>query len=286
VRRELWRRGEPAVIVDRTQREPAPGESSHQLDLLQATRRQMNGLLRRANASVVINVAGLVSGSAAELERANARLPARLVHLLTGEPVRLVHAGSAAEYGETPRGGSVDEEARAHPSTAYGRSKLAGTSAIVEAVSAGALDAVVLRIFNPLGPGMPSTTMPGRAAELIRQALANDSPAVTMGPLDAWRDYIDLRDVVEALLAAAQAPSISHPILNVGTGIAHQSREVVDAMAAAAGWSGHVIEDARFVSDRSSAVSWQQAGVGRTAAALGWRARRTLGEAAVSVLAT
>nr|WP_322975329.1 NAD-dependent epimerase/dehydratase family protein [Actinacidiphila bryophytorum] len=64
---------------------------------------------------------------------------------------RLVQLGSAAEYGPGVPGTALAESAAARPAGVYGATKLAGTLA----VAGSGLDAVVLRVFNPVGAGAP-----------------------------------------------------------------------------------------------------------------------------------
>ncbi len=112
-------------------------------------------LLAKAMASVapdaVINCAGSTDGDAVTLAEANSRGPAVLCAALreAAPTARLVHLGSAAEYGPGVPETAVGESAATGPVTAYGASKLAGTVA----VTTSGLDAVVLRVGNPVGPG-------------------------------------------------------------------------------------------------------------------------------------
>ena len=117
---------------------------------------------------------------------------------------RLVHLGSAAEYAEAPAG-TTDEEAPLDASTPYAAAKLAAFQLVSEAAESG-MDTVVARVFNPIGPGMPPTSLPGRAARLLRDAVVDGAPAIELGPLDAVRDYVDLRDVATAVHVLASEP--------------------------------------------------------------------------------
>ena len=114
-----------------------------------------------------------------------------------------MHLGSAAEYGPGEPGTAVAESAPPRPASAYGATKLAGTR-LVELGRAAGLDAVVLRVFNPVGPGAPDGILPGRLVSEFRRALA-DGSEVQLGPLDAVRDFVDARDVADAVIAAALA---------------------------------------------------------------------------------
>jgi nucleoside-diphosphate-sugar epimerase len=281
VRRALAESGHECRCVDRVSPPTGSREAWRVADLLEAGEEQLLDLLADGSPTAVVNCAGLVEGNPDALTRANFLLPLRLVEA-TGQHVRLVHLGSAAEYGMAKVGTSLDEEAATTPSTVYGITKLAGSHAVAAAARAGA-DAVVLRVFNPLGPGMPTSSMPGRVTELVRQAIASDAAMISMGPLDAWRDFIDIRDVADAVSLVALADRLPAPVLNVGTGVATQSRAVVRAIADAAGWHGEILEDESLGSPRSVGVAWQQAATERLRS-LGWRPSHDLAETAATMV--
>ncbi|MEE1783944.1 NAD(P)-dependent oxidoreductase [Streptomyces sp. SP17BM10] len=216
----------------------------------------------------VVNFAGAVAGSAVKLAEVNARGPAVLCEALQlGAPkTRLVHIGSAGEYGVCEAGGSLSEEADARPVGVYGATKLAGSLA----VAGSPLDAVVLRVFNPVGPGAPAGSLPGRlAAELRRVAPEGADGVVRVGDLSAHRDFVDARDIARAVGLAVAADRPLPRVLNLASGRAKPVRAIADGLVAAAGFTGR-IDESGAGSERSAAVSWQQADVSAAARELGW----------------
>jgi nucleoside-diphosphate-sugar epimerase len=180
---------------------------------------------------------------------------------------RFVQIGSAAEYGGVARGTSQDEQAELRPGAAYGFTKLAGSELVLRAHRNGA-DAVVLRSFNISGPGSPETTLLGR---VIRQLGTTDT--LQLGSLDAWRDYVDVRDVAEAVVAVATADENLPPVLNVGSGQAALARDVVNRLVELSGTDTKVVEGAVHAGHAGSpadAVPWQQADTTLIAKHLGW----------------
>jgi nucleoside-diphosphate-sugar epimerase len=282
VRRAFMGSHHEILCVDRAAGSAGPGERWQVLDLTTATDRELLGVSGATDAQAVVNCAGLLEGPLDDLTRANFLLPARLVEAV-GSATRLVHIGSSAEYGASELGAAVGEDDPTRPVSTYAISKLAGSLVVAAASRARSVDCVVLRLFNPLGPGMPSSSMPGRAIELIRRAQKEGSTSIRMGPLDTWRDFIDLRDAAAAIVAVALATELSDPILNVGTGSASQARSVVQALAAAAAWRGEVVEDEALSSPRSLGVSWQQADTARIRA-IGWEPRYRLPETALEMV--
>jgi NDP-hexose 4-ketoreductase len=234
------------------------------LDLAAAGPKEVAGLICEVEPDVVVNCGGATRGEAAELASGNVVAVACLVAGLTFslDPVRLIHLGSAAEYGQVPPGTPITESAAPRPVGPYGVTKLSGT----EIVRAARLDAVVLRVFNPIGPGLPASTLAGRLAAGLRGGEAE----VRVGPLTACRDFVDVRDVADAILAAAGADGPLPPVLNVGSGRATPLREVAARLTEHAGPDRRVVEDAAGGSARSAEVAWQQADIGAIGHALGW----------------
>jgi nucleoside-diphosphate-sugar epimerase len=219
---------------------------------------------------VVVNCAGAVSGGAAELAAANVVGPANLLTALATHAPRakLVHLGSAAEYGIAEPREPIAEHRQPRPTGPYGVSKLAGTELVLLARHLG-LDTVVLRVFNPIGPGAPAAGLPGRViAELRRAGLAHD--AVVLGALSAVRDFVDVRDVAEAVLAAIHASTVDVAVLNVGSGRATPVHTLVRDLVRLSGFTGLVVATGNG-SARSSDVPWQQADISAIGRELGWK---------------
>lgn len=231
--------------------------------------------LARAEPDVVVNCAGKVGGPPDELADGNITGPANLVEGLLGgdRRIRLVHLGSAGEYGRVEVGVPITESTRPCPVGVYGVTKLAGTKVIGAGRAAG-LNALVLRVFNPLGPGSPVGSLPGRLAVELRRAIA-EGDDVRLGALDSLRDFVDARDVAEAVLTAVSMSTVDAGVLNVASGHAVAVRELVTTLSEIAGFSGAVVE--RGVgSARSADVPWQQADISKTADLLGWKPSRDL----------
>jgi len=83
-------------------------------------------------ADVVYHVAGLTSGSAAELAAVNHAATARLLEACArrATPPRFVYVSSQAAVGPSAPGVSLAEDAPCRPVTPYGASKLAGETAV------------------------------------------------------------------------------------------------------------------------------------------------------------
>jgi nucleoside-diphosphate-sugar epimerase len=274
--------GEPITLIRHARVAAGPSDGERlALDFLVADAHALADLVDRVAPDVVVNAVGVLDGPPAAMAALNADLPARLADLCAARTTatRLVHIASSAEYGATAFGSSVTEDAPTDPVSEYGRTKLTGTRAVLERVATGTgLDACVLRVFNPVGARAAATSLLGHAAVVLRAALASGSRQVVLGPLAAYRDFVDARDVAEAVALAALTKAIDQPLLNVGSGHATQARDAVHQLAAIAGFGGEISEKAA-PSGRSAGVDWQQADLSRTRRALGWEPRRTLADA-------
>jgi len=251
-----------------TGRSARPGVD-HVIDLAAATQHELDKLITAIDPTAVVNCAGATYGTVTDLTQGNVvAVHALLSSLSWSAPTaRLVQLGSAAEYGGAPHGTSQAEDYEPRPGGAYGYTKLAGTTMVLRARSQG-FDAVVLRAFNVSGPGSPPSTLLGRTLSQLRVG-----SEVRLGPLDTWRDFVDVRDVAAAVALALDVPDLP-PLLNVGRGQAVLARSVVDQLVAASGTGATVVEeDAEHASHAGSpaaTVPWQQADLTTVTSHLGW----------------
>jgi nucleoside-diphosphate-sugar epimerase len=273
VRRRARAAGLDVVTAGRSGLPDSPGHRV--VDLAADDPARIAAMLAEVSPDAVVNCAGATAGRPETLVAANVNGTYALVKamLLAAMPARLVHLGSAAEYGRAEPGIPVSEQAAPRPAGLYGSTKLAG-SRLVDLAAAAGLESVVLRVFNPVGPGAPRTGLPGRLAAELRQAAAHGTD-VRVGPLDAVRDFVDARDVADAAVAAAAAARPPRPVLNIGSGRAVPVRAMVNELLAISGCAATVHEDAAGPA-RSAEVPWQQADISRAAADLGWQPRRDL----------
>jgi NDP-hexose 4-ketoreductase len=241
-------------------------------DLVAASVEDLVTLLREVAPTVVVNCTGRLDGTGYQLIQANTLVTAILIDAIerAGSGTRLIRLGSAGEYGPVPFGRSVAEDDPAAPVSEYGLSHLAATRLVEFAGTAGRVDGVTLRVFNPIGPGLGGETLLGRAAVRLYEALVEGADIVTMGPLSAYRDFVDARDVARAVVRAALVPTLPARVVNVGSGWAVTAREAVRLLARAAGYTGE-IREAGAPSARSATVDWIRADISRAAQALGWQ---------------
>lgn len=248
------------------------------LDLAAADCAALARLCAGSGAQVVVNAVGAVwKGTEDQMTELNARLVERLTDAVAAVPQRprLIQLGSAHEYGPAGPDDLIDEDWPSAPATAYGRTKLAGTRTVVRAVREREVDGVVLRVSVTCGPGAPRGSLPGTVAA----HLAAGHDILRLAPLRAHRDLVDVRDVADAVVAAARvpAPALAEAgaVVNIARGETVPVRKLVDLMITCSGRSVRVQEEQLAQSNRSDAL-WQRLDISRARQLLCWAPRRTL----------
>ena len=219
----------------------------------------------------VVNCLGALTNDPGSATRDNVRATEALIEAAFGVApgVAFVHLGSAAEYAPLDPPQKTDESTPTRPTSAYGESKLAATRLVPEPRRAGRLHGTVLRLSNPIGPGMPTTTLPGKVLEF----LANTTEDVLdLGDLSSYRDFVDVRDAADAaVLALLSPPATGGDVLNIGSGVARRARDLVRGLLEAGARPGAAFRESSEGSARSRAVGWQEMGVSRAREVTGWK---------------
>ncbi|GAB3844644.1 NAD-dependent epimerase/dehydratase family protein [Micromonospora andamanensis] len=252
-----------------TIRSPARAEC----DLVRMDLPTLTAFVARERPDVVVTAAGRIVGSGHDFVQAHVVTTAKLIEAMASAApgARLIRVGSAAEYGAVPHGLAVGEEYPGAPVSEYGLSHLTATRLAELAGTAGRLDTMVLRVFNPVGPGMPPGNVLSRVTAMVSSASAAGADDISVGLHDTYRDFVDVRDVATAVLAAVRCGSVPERVFNVGSGRAVATRDVVGLLAEVAGFTGQ-IRDGSFTPDasRSAAVPWMCADIERAHRRLGW----------------
>ncbi len=145
----------------------------------------------------------------------------------------VVIVSSGEVYGP-PERLPIDESAPLRPQNPYAVSKAACDLLASQYADAHGLHVVRMRAFNQAGPGQSDEYVVGTISRQVAEAEAEGAPAsvIRTGNPDSARDFIDVRDVVRAYVAAAGLPPDAY---NVCSGRATSVRELVNIARRAAG---------------------------------------------------
>ncbi|WP_067194565.1 UDP-glucose 4-epimerase GalE [Microbacterium sp. XT11] len=208
---------------------------------------------------------------------------------------RFVFSSSASIY-DAHSGEGVEEDSPQSPSSPYAQTKAVIERFLADAAAAGALSAIALRYFNPVGadPRLrsgSSSTNPTHVLGRILKAHEEDTVFSIFGsdwPTrdgSAIRDYIHVWDLAQAHVSAitkfdevtSGAPFCA---INVGTGRGVTVKELVDAAERALGVPIKSAVAERRPGDQAGAFAI----VDKAATMLGWQATSSLPDAIRSAL--
>jgi dTDP-L-rhamnose 4-epimerase len=132
-----------------------------------------------------------------------------------------------------------------------------------------------LRFFNVFGRRQSLSNPYTGVAAIFLSRLLNDRPPLVFEDGHQSRDFIDVRDVAQAVLMAVESPEPGAHVLNVGTGRGTSVAEVARQLA---GRLGVPIEPELLGRFRAGDIRHCIADVSRAEAVLGFRARYSLEE--------
>jgi UDP-glucose 4-epimerase len=157
---------------------------------------------------------------------------------------RVIFASSGAVYGEQATQ-PLRENMVANPNSPYAVSKLAAEHYVRTIGTLWEIETVSLRIFNAYGPGQNlPPSHPPVVPNWLRQAVRGGS-LVLHGDGKQTRDFVYVTDVVRALTAAATAPSVDRTVINVGSGVETQMRDLAEMIIEVTGGEAEILPNDR-----------------------------------------
>jgi len=130
---------------------------------------------------------------------------------------RVVLASSCAVYGDDPRL-PKDESMTPMPTSPYAIHKLSAEHYLRVYGELFGLKNACLRFFNVFGPRQdPSSPYSGVISIFMSKAAAHQAPVI-YGDGNQTRDFVYVKDVVNALLQAAQTDQKTGDVYNIGSG--------------------------------------------------------------------
>ena len=147
---------------------------------------------------------------------------------------RLVFASSCAVYGD---GGDapVTEERPPAPKSPYAAQKLLGEHYLREYGASHGPETVALRFFNVFGPRQDPRSPYSGVISIFCEKMLRGEPAPVHGDGLQTRDFVEVGDVVQALLLAADRKEAAGGTFNVGSGSSRTLLELHAALARCVG---------------------------------------------------
>jgi UDP-glucose 4-epimerase len=217
------------------------------------------------------DIAAAVANPAIDFDQGTALTNNVVEAMRTTSASRLLYASGSGVYGDLGTEEAEEDRGPLIPTSTYGASKLAGEALIAAYVAMFDITACVFRFGNVVGPRQTH----GVGFDFVRRLLKDPTVLTILGDGSQSKSYIDVGDVVSAVLTAHGRTEEPFRAYNVATGdyitvteIAGLALEVLGLDPAAVrfeytggdrGWKGDV-PIVRLNTDRIGALGWAPTG--------------------------
>jgi GDP-4-dehydro-6-deoxy-D-mannose reductase len=229
-----------------------PGMSDVKLLVADITQPEaIRKVVARSQPDLIIHLAAQSSVSASWKDplgtlKVNAGGTIHLLEALRSEQLtpRIVLIGSGEQYGMVrPEDNPIREECPFRPANPYAVSKAVQDLYGYQYFVAYGLPIMRARPFNHFGPRQTSTFVVANLARQIALIEAEKAePVLSVGNLQARRDFLPVEDVVAAYLAVAEQGQPGEAY-NIGSGQARSIRAILDLLLTLTGKSIQLRED-------------------------------------------
>ena len=189
----------------------------------------------------------------------NLHATTKMLELVSRHNIKnFIFSSTAAVYGAPDHSNPIKEDDPKNPISPYGASKLAAEGEVNKFLALQGNHGTSLRFFNVVGTAAPElldNSVENLVPIVINKLKAGQAPVIygTDYPTPdgtCVRDYVDVRDIAGAHLAAADFEGALPLAMNVGTGRGGSVREVIKLVCEAAGRSDVVaVEEGRRAGD-------------------------------------
>ena len=179
---------------------------------------------------------------------------------------RIVYAASSSAYGGLSSSEGQSEDAPVNPLSPYAAAKLAGELYLQAFGATYGIETVALRFFNIFGPRQRADSPYSGVIALFIAAMSSGKRPIVHGDGLQSRDFTYVANAVQALRKAAQAPSATGHVYNVGTSA---SITVLDLVSALNDLLGKRVEPT-FGPTRTGDVRFSRADISRARQDLGY----------------
>jgi UDP-glucose 4-epimerase len=161
----------------------------------------------------------------------------RLLQSCRGGSVRsFIFASTGAVYASTDRP-CLEDATPLGPLEIYGASKLEAEQLVAAFHQETGISTDILRLFNAIGRNETNAHVIPHIFESLRT-----SDVIELGNISPCRDYIDTRDIADAILAVAD-DSRGSRVFNVGTGTAYSVKDIVALLGRILGRTITVVQE-------------------------------------------
>jgi UDP-glucose 4-epimerase len=221
--------------------------TKHNIDipLIKADIRDYNeieGVIRKYNINGIVHTAALKAVGESmekpdEYFEVNLTATNELIDIARRNNVKkFIFSSTAAVYGSPDSTEPCLEDGPKAPISPYGDSKYQAEAKVTAFINTPGNHGTSLRFFNVVGTAAPElidNSVENLVPIVLGKLKKNQSPEIfgTDYPTPdgtCIRDYVDVRDIARAHLAAADATGQLPPALNIGTGRGASVREVID----------------------------------------------------------
>lgn len=183
---------------------------------------------------------------------------------------KMIFSSSACVYG-TPSHLPIKEDAAIHPDNPYGASKAAVESYLQTYNAIYNFDSIILRYFNPYGPGEQHEPETHAIPNFINAALAK-TPIPLYWKGEQIRDFIYIDDLAQAHIDVLNFTG--HQIFNIGTENGVKVKDVIDKIFKILGYSVPL----KDLGQRPGDVAANYASSEKIKKVVGWQAKVNLDE--------
>lgn len=185
---------------------------------------------------------------------------------------RLVFASSAAVYGILK--GKASEQQVCRPYSPYGATKLAVEDYLSAYYHTYGLETVALRYFNVFGARQKLNDYSGVITIFVNQLMNRQIPTIFGDGLQT-RDFIHVKDIVQANMLAMQSKNAAGEMFNVATG---RATSILDLLMTVKSVTGTMDVEHKFGPPRPGDVKFGLANAQKIVDSIGFAPKITLSE--------
>lgn len=180
-------------------------------------------------------------------------------------------------YGAVPGNKPITEDVAPQPISAYGLTKHSIEKYLSLVGRQRGLQYEIIRPGNPIGPWMNPLRMQGLVAVAMHRQLSGKTIEI-WGDGTAVRDYLDVRDVIRAILMLLAREKLDNDVFNVGSGSGISIRVLLNGMQQ---WLDRPF-DVTYRSARAIDVPYNVLDYGKLSTRVGWRPEIALPDSVIA----